>query len=65
LLSKLTGSEKVFIEMASASSDSVPVDEIKDLLTCTMCLEPLNDPRSLPCFHNFCNVCLGEYIYFV
>ena len=49
--------------MASASSDSVPVDDIKYLLTCSMCTETLNEPRSLPCLHNFCKVCLGEYIY--
>ena len=51
--------------MASASSDSVSVDEINELLTCCMCLETLHEPRSLPklpCFHNFCKVCLGEYI---
>ena len=47
---------------ASASSESVSVDEIKDLLTCCMCLETLHEPRSLPCFHNFYKVCLGEYI---
>ena len=49
--------------MASASSDSVPVDDIKYLLTCSMCSETLNEPRSLPCLHNFCKVCLGKYIY--
>ena len=48
--------------MASASSDSVPVDDIEYLLTCTMCSETLNEPRSLPCLHNFCKVCLGKYI---
>jgi hypothetical protein len=57
--------KKVLIEMASASSDSVPVDEIKDLLTCSMCLQTLTEPRSLPCLHNFCKVCLGAYIFFV
>jgi hypothetical protein len=50
----------------SASSDSVAVDEIKELLlTCSMCSETLNDPRSLSCLHHFCKVCLGEYIFFV
>ena len=49
--------------MASASSDSVPVDDIKYLLTCSLCSETLNEPRSLPCLHNFCKVCLGKYIY--
>ena len=48
--------------MAFASSDNVPVDEINDLLTCSMCLETLTEPRSLPCFHNFCKVCLGEFV---
>jgi hypothetical protein len=57
--------KKVLIEMASASSDSVPVDEIKDLLTCSMCLQTLTEPRSLPCLHNFCGECLGAYIFFV
>ena len=38
--------------MASASSESVPVDEINELLTCCMCLETLQEPRSLACFHN-------------
>jgi hypothetical protein len=49
--------------MESASSDSVPVDEINELLTCCMCLETLQEPRSLACFHNFCKVCLGEYYF--
>ena len=56
--------KKDLIEMASASSDSVSVDDIKDLLTCTLCSESLIEPRSLPCLHNFCKVCLGEYIFF-
>ena len=46
--------------MASTSSDSVPVDDVKYLLTCSMCTETLNEPRSLPCLHNFCKVCLGK-----
>ena len=47
--------------MESASLDSVDVDEIKDLLTCSLCSRTLNEPRILPCFHNFCQVCLGEF----
>ena len=49
----------------SASPDSVPVDEIKDLLTCSLCSKTLNEPRSLSCLHNFCKVCLGECIFLV
>ena len=48
------------LEMATAPSDSV--SQIKDLLTCSFCLETLNEPKSLPCFHNFCKVCLGKYV---
>ena len=48
--------------MESASSDSVDVDEIKDLLTCSLCSRTLNEPRILPCLHNFCQVCLGEFL---
>ena len=48
--------------MESASSDSVDVDEIKYLLTCSLCSRTLSEPRILPCFHNFCKVCLGEFL---
>ena len=51
--------------MESASLDNVPVDEIKDLLTCSLCSKTLNEPRSLSCLHNFCKLCLGEYIFFI
>ena len=51
--------------MVSVSLDSVSVDELKDLLTCSLCSKTLNEPRSLSCLHSFCKVCLGEYICFV
>ena len=50
--------------MASPSSDSVPVDEIIDLLTCSLCSKTLTEPRSLLCLHNFCKDCLGEYVFY-
>ena len=53
------------VKMASDSSDSGSVDEILDLMTCSLCSKTLDEPRSLPCFHNFCKVCLGEYIFVV
>ena len=46
-------------------SDNVPVDELKDLLTCSLCSKTLNEPKSLSCLHSFCKVCLGENIWFV
>ena len=50
--------------MASVS-DSVLVDELKDLLTCSLCSKTLNEPKSLSCLHSFCKLCLGEYICFI
>ena len=47
--------------MANIVSDNVAVDEIKDLLTCTLCSEILSEPRNLSCLHNFCKSCLGEW----
>ena len=45
-----------------ASSRSVSVDELDALLECPICMERLTSPRSLPCFHNFCKVCLEKYV---
>ncbi|VDI03600.1 Hypothetical predicted protein [Mytilus galloprovincialis] len=33
-----------------------------DVLTCPICLETLKSPRSLPCLHSFCEICIGEFI---
>ena len=41
---------------------SRPVDELKELLECRFCLEIIKEPRSLPCFHNFCKTCLDKYV---
>ncbi|XP_028399258.1 E3 ubiquitin-protein ligase TRIM56-like [Dendronephthya gigantea] len=35
-----------------------PIQELEENLRCTVCLEPLKDPRTLPCFHSFCKDCL-------
>ena len=35
-----------------------PIYQIEENLECTVCLERLNDPRTLPCCHSFCKVCL-------
>ncbi|XP_069124338.1 transcription intermediary factor 1-beta-like [Argopecten irradians] len=32
------------------------------LLECSICLEILRQPKSLPCHHSFCQECLGTYI---
>ena len=37
-----------------------PINQLEENLdlACTVCLERLNDPRTLPCWHSFCKVCL-------
>ena len=45
-----------------ASSRNVSLDELESLLECPICMERINDPRSLPCFHNFYKVCLHKYV---
>ena len=45
-----------------ASSRNVSLDELESLLECPICMERINDSRSLPCFHNFCKVCLHKYV---
>ena len=35
-----------------------PIYQLEENLQCTVCLEKLNDPRTLPCCHSFCKVCL-------
>jgi len=32
-----------------------------DLITCPICLEMFNNPKSLPCLHAFCLKCLEGY----
>ena len=38
--------------------DTDPINQLEENLECTVCLERLNDPRTLPCWHSFCKVCL-------
>ena len=35
-----------------------PVDQFEENLLCSVCLQVLKDPRTLPCCHSFCKVCL-------
>ena len=35
-----------------------PINQLEENLQCTVCLEVLKDPRTLPCCHSFCKDCL-------
>ncbi|XP_028392209.1 E3 ubiquitin-protein ligase TRIM56-like [Dendronephthya gigantea] len=47
--------------MASAP-DSAPAKQMEELLTCDICREILDEPKTLPCFHSFCKICLAKFI---
>ena len=50
--------------MASASS-MPPTNQklnLKSLLECSVCLGTFNDPRTLPCLHSFCKICLENCV---
>ena len=47
--------------MATAS-DPAPVKQMEALLECSICMETLNEPRTLPCFHSFCKHCLTNFV---
>lgn len=34
------------------------VDRLKEQITCSVCLEIFDNPRTLPCLHSFCHGCL-------
>ena len=46
----------------AAAPDDAPVDQMEKNLTCSICLETLQDPRTLLCFHSFCKCCLEKFV---
>ena len=42
--------------------DTDPINQLEENLQCTLCQERLNDPRTLPCWHSFCKVCLEDVV---
>ena len=46
----------------ACSFDTDPINQLEENLQCTVCLERLNDPRTLPCCHSFCKVCLEGFV---
>ena len=39
-----------------------PINELEENLQCTVCLKTLKDPRTLPCWHSFCQACLEDVV---
>ena len=46
----------------ASSIDAIPTEALETLLECSVCLETLNDPRTLSCFHSFCRCCLENFV---
>ena len=47
--------------MATAP-DPAPLKQMEELLECSICMEPLTQPRTLSCFHSFCKHCLANFV---
>ena len=39
-----------------------PINQLEENLECTVCLEVLTEPRTLPCCHSFCKDCLEQIV---
>ena len=48
--------------MATSTSDSELAKQVQDLVKCSICLETLRQPRTLPCSHTFCHECLTNWV---
>ena len=38
------------------------LEELTDMLTCSLCLNKFTEPRALPCLHTFCLPCLEQFV---
>ena len=48
--------------MAHSLLKAVSVDKLEGFLVCSICLETLKDPRTLPCCHSYCESCLARFV---
>lgn len=47
--------------MAVATGSGIDLEDVKEVVTCGICLQLYADPRRLRCSHTFCLQCLNEY----
>ena len=47
--------------MATAP-DNVPVEQMETMLECSICTKTITQPRTLSCFHSFCEHCLQNFV---
>jgi hypothetical protein len=47
--------------MASAQDLNL-IQQMEELLTCSICKGTLNEPTTLSCFHSYCKQCISRYI---
>ena len=58
----ILGFERVVTFGMAHSLEAVSVDKLEGFLVCSICLETLKDPRTLPCFHSYCKTCLEKFV---
>ena len=51
-----------FSFVVMASNRLSHIEELEKILTCSLCLDILRSPKTLPCTHSFCEECLKKYV---
>ncbi|WAR17635.1 TRIM3-like protein, partial [Mya arenaria] len=46
----------------SDTTPTVEMEDVEEIITCSICMEIFNSPRVLPCQHTFCEHCLSSFI---